>query len=357
MLKLSVAVLTVFVLCLVTDVSGEEPHKPVPLIFDTDIGNDYDDVLALGMVHALQSRGECRLLAVTITKDHNLAAPFVDSVNTFYGRGNIPVGVCHSGITNDQGTFNGLANRTDEGRLRYPHDLQSGRDAPDAVDVLRSALAAADDGSVVIVQVGFSTNLARLLSSPGDSFSAQNGTELVRKKVRLLSIMAGAFRQIPEKDGRLLDHREYNVVTDLPAAMRLSKSWPAPIVWSGFEIGLNLPYPYQCILEDYRYATHHPLAEACRAYSPHPHDRPTWDLTSVLYAVRPEHDYFDLSEPGRVRVQNDGLTTFEPANGGRDRYLIIRQDQKARTIEALTHLASQPPQTGSSGIQFSSPSP
>ena len=51
----------------------EEPLAQTPLIFDTDIGNDVDDVLALGMIHALESRGECELLAVTITKDHELA--------------------------------------------------------------------------------------------------------------------------------------------------------------------------------------------------------------------------------------------------------------------------------------------
>ena len=60
-----------------------ESMKPVPLIFDTDIGKDCDDVLALGMIHALQARCECELLAVTITKDHPLAARFTDAVNTF----------------------------------------------------------------------------------------------------------------------------------------------------------------------------------------------------------------------------------------------------------------------------------
>ncbi len=45
------------------------------------------------MIHALQSRGVCDLLAVTVTKDHELAGPFVDAVNTFYGRPKIPIGV------------------------------------------------------------------------------------------------------------------------------------------------------------------------------------------------------------------------------------------------------------------------
>lgn len=41
---------------------------PVKLIFDTDVGNDIDDVLAISVIHVLQSRGECELLGVTITK-------------------------------------------------------------------------------------------------------------------------------------------------------------------------------------------------------------------------------------------------------------------------------------------------
>src|SRR5262245_19532256 len=71
--------------------------EPVPLIFDTDICGDCDDVLALGIIHALESRGSCRLLAVTISADHELAAPFVDAVNTFYGRPDIPIGVVGKG--------------------------------------------------------------------------------------------------------------------------------------------------------------------------------------------------------------------------------------------------------------------
>ncbi len=326
-------------------VFGAEPLSPVPLIFDTDIGNDCDDVLALGVIHALQSRGECRLLAVTITKDEDQAAAFTDCINTFYGRGSTPIGVCRSGVTPKRGKFNGLALEKDGDKDRYPHDLRSGKDAPDAVDVLRQTLAAADDHSVVIAQVGFSTNLADLLKSPPDAHSDLDGTALVQKKVRLLSIMAGAFRQIPDKDGNLHDHREYNVVKDLPSSQQLCEHWPAPIVWSGYEIGLNLRYPHQSILQDYRYVAHHPLSEAYIVYSPPPHDRPTWDLTSILYAVRPDHAYFDLSAAGRVTVGPDGLTTFEESANGRDRYLVLQDEQKARATEALVQLSSQPPQS------------
>ncbi|HON46421.1 MAG TPA: nucleoside hydrolase, partial [Kiritimatiellia bacterium] len=76
------------VLCAVAVTHAE----PVKLIFDTDMGNDTDDLMALCMIHTLQSRGAVDLLAVTITKDHPQAAAFVDAVNTFYGRPDIPIG-------------------------------------------------------------------------------------------------------------------------------------------------------------------------------------------------------------------------------------------------------------------------
>ncbi len=330
--------------------SADQPQRSVPLIFDTDIGNDCDDVLAMGVIHSLQTRGECELLAVTITKDQALAAPFTDAVNTFYGRGDIPIGVCRCGVTPEQGKFNVLAAQQDGGVDRYPHDLRDGKDALDAVDLLRKTLSAQADGSVVIVQVGFSTNLAGLLNSSGDEHSPWNGLELVAKKVRLLSIMAGAFKQIVGDQGKLYDHREYNVIKDIPAAKKIVADWPTPIVWSGFEIGKNLTYPHESILLDYHYVRHHPLAEAYTLYIPPPHDRPTWDLTSVLYAVRPERSYFDLSPPGRVTVADDGLTTFAESPTGRDRYLILREEQKGRASEALVQLSSQPP------ANFSGPS-
>lgn len=314
------------------------PERPVPLIFDTDIGNDVDDALALGVIHALQSRGECELLAVTITKDHPLCAPFVDAVNTFYGRGDIPIGVVKDGPTPGDSKFLPLAEQRDNGELRYLHDLMSSADAPDATTVLRHALAGAEDNSVVIAQVGFSTNLARLLESGPDEISDLSGKELAAKKVRLISIMAGAFEPI---DGKV--HREYNVVMDIPAAQTLAADWPTPIVYSGYEIGLNIPYPAASIERDYAYADHHPLAEAYQLYMPTPHERPTWDLTSVLWAVRPERSYFDLSKPGRTRVTDEGVTEFEEAADGNCAYLIASDEQKVRTKEALAQLSSQPP--------------
>ncbi len=336
------ALVGVFASALLTIASAEAPKRPIPLIFDTDIGNDVDDVLAMGVIHSLQSRGECELLAVTITKDHAMAAPFADAVNTFYGRGDIPIGMCDSGVTDNEGKFNSLAAVKDGSEFRFPHDLLSGDDAPDAVKVLRKALADAEDGTVVIAQVGFSTNLANLLKSEPDAISKLGGKELIQQKVRLLSMMAGAFSQIVGDTGHLYDHHEYNIVKDIPSAIIIAKQWPTPIIWSGFEIGIAVPYPHQSIEQDYKYVPHHPLPEAYIAYQPPPHNRPTWDLTSVLYAIRPERGYFGLSSRGTVAVADDGLTTFATDQNGSHQYLTLTDEQKIQVTETLVGLSSEP---------------
>lgn len=315
--------------------------QPVPVIFDTDMGNDVDDALALAMLHAFASRGEVDLLAVTVTKDNRWAAPYVDAVNTFYGRGDLPIGVVRDGKTpEDADMIRVPASRTRaDGSLVYPHDLTDGAEAPDAVAVLRRALAGAEGGSVVVVQVGFSTNLARLLDSPPDAVSPLAGRDLVAQKVRLLSVMAGRFAPYAEVEERW---PEYNVETDVPVAQTVFSGWPTPVVASGFEVGATIFFPAYA-LQHFGYAEDHPVVEAYEHYLPMPYDRPTWDLTSVLYAVRPDDGYFGLSVPGTIRVDDRGLTDLVPHRDGRHRFLTVSDEQRARVREAMLLLASQPP--------------
>jgi len=321
---------------------GLAQAAPVKLIFDTDMGNDVDDLMALVMIHNLQKRGACDLLAVTVTKDHPQAAAFVDAVNTLYGYPDVPIGVVRDGAAKEAGKFNLLAaEKQADGSPRYPHDLKSGADAPEAVALLRQTLAAQPDGSVAIAQVGFFTNLARLLDSKPDSHSPLNGRELVAKKVKVLSLMAGAFQTVNWNTR----HLEYNVKLDVPAAQKLAKEWPTQLVWSGFEIGVAAAFPHVVIEQDLNYLTHHPLKEAYVLYNPPPHDRPTWDPTSVLYAIHPDRGYFDLSPAGNVVVDADAGTVFRPSKDGkgRHRFLVMSPEQTERVREAIVQLCVEPP--------------
>ena len=317
-----------------------QPKPVVNLIFDTDLGNDIDDAMALATIHALQNRGECKLLAVTVTKDNEDAAPAIDVINTFYGRGDIPIGVVKDGVTKDDSPYaKHLARCKDDGKYRFLHDLINGSDAPEAVEVLRKTLAAQPDGSVVMLQVGFSTNLARLLDSKPDDISPLSGKDLVKKKIKLLSIMAGKF----DKTKKEHNFGEYNIVKDLPAAKKLFAEWPTPIVASGWEIGNDCRVQAASIVQDYNYVPHHPIKEGYLIYCKMPHNRPLFDLTSVLYAVRPDRGYFTLSKPGKTVVDDDGFSRFNEEANGPHRYLTVNPVQKEVVAESLSVLSSEAP--------------
>jgi inosine-uridine nucleoside N-ribohydrolase len=208
-----------------------------------------------------------------------------------------------------------------------------------------------------MIQVGFSSNLARLLASSPDAASPLNGMDLVALKVKLLSVMAGDFRETTF-DGRVIPKgtQEFNLRADVRSAQHLFKSWPTPIVASGYEVGLTLQYPPDSIDRDYRYVRRHPIAETYRMFCEEqkkrrqiacPHAHALFDLTSVLYAARPGGDYFSLSNPGTITVLDDARTQFDESANGAHRYLILDDKQKARTMEAMVMLVSQPPSRNS----------
>lgn len=298
--------------------------SPVPVIFDTDMGNDVDDVVALAALHNLQDQDRCEILAITVTKAHPLAGRFVERINAFKGHPEIPVGVIGKGPAPEEGRFLKLA--------------KSDKDSayPDAIALLRKTLAAQPDNSVVVIQTGFFTNLARLLDSPPDEFSDLTGVELARKKVRLLSVMAGAFQPI---DGDA-DYREYNITGDIESAMTVATRWPSPRLWSGFEIGKAVPYPHEVIERQFKEGD--PLRDAYYLFDPPPHDRPNWDATAVIAALMPSEAFFHYSPEGIISVQHDGTTTFQEVEGGPDRYLILDPKDAPRLRETIVDLSLTP---------------
>ncbi|NQE64392.1 nucleoside hydrolase [Caulobacter sp. RHG1] len=342
---------------------------PTSIILDTDMWGDIDDALALAMLHALQDRGEARILAVTSSTDDRWCAAYVDLLDTAYGRPGIPVGLVRNGVkplarwAGDGAPMDAGAPmyteyvaklRTLDGTPKFPHSLADGDDAPEAVALLRKTLAAQPDASVVVVAIGFSTNLARLLASGPDAASPLKGRDLVRRKVRLLSIMAGRFADARVGDEVLLKSRpEYNIRKDIPSARALFRDWPTPIVASGAEVGFTLRMKGADIQRRFARAPDHPIPITYRymdqtyrsatAPSGALHDHKTFDLTSVLYAVRPDRGYFSLSGPGAIKVLPDGVARFEADARGSARYLTLDDTQRARALEAMTALVGPSP--------------
>ena len=309
---------------------------PIPIIFDTDMGNDADDAMALAILNAFVDRGECDLLAVTLTKTSPNAAPYIKMFNSYMGHPDIPIGITDKERTPEDGKYLAavFGLKKEDGSPIYEKPAVT---PEPAVPLIRKCLAGAEDGSVVMIQVGFSTNLADLLDSPADGISPLTGMELVKRKVRLLSTMFGAF------NGRY--QNEYNVMNDLDAARRLMAEWPTPVWLSGFEIGEMIQIDRRQMDSAFCADPDHPLMRTFILYREGwDGAQPTFDVTSVLLAIRPDEGYFTLSERGKARVNGDNVTPFAEDPAGNHRYILeVTPEQNARVQEAFLYLMSQPP--------------
>ena len=167
--------------------------KPLPIIIDTDMSIDVDDVGALCIAHVLSDLHETRLLAVVHDAAVETGVAAIASINSYFGRADIPIGAYRGPV----GTVQSELDRTaaswparargvyvDKLAAKFPTAIKSAADVPDAVTVYRTALRSAARGSVTIVSIGFATVLQQLLQSAEDR-------ALVEAKVGRLIMMGG----------------------------------------------------------------------------------------------------------------------------------------------------------------------
>lgn len=321
----------IFLFCFCT--RQEEAVSPVPVILDTDVGNDIDDVLAMQMLFNYEKAGKIDLLGITISKCNPYAVEYVDGYSRFNGKHDLPIGYAYEGMNPDDGHYlrQTLDTVLQGSKVLFPQ--RSLKDSiPEGHKLLRKLLAGEKDRSVVLIAIGPETNLARLLRSEADEYSPLDGKELVARKVKRLSLMGGLF-------GDAFDFPEWNIVNDLQAARITFEEWPTPLIASGWEVGHQLLYPHQSIRNDFPGNGKHPLCVSYGCYQEMPFDRDTWDLTSVLQAVEPEKNYFRLSEKGTITIDSLGYSLFSPSPSGQHQYLIL--EGKENIASALNALVRQ----------------
>ena len=270
-------------------IAQDKPAKKI--ILETNMCLAVDDVGALAMIHALQNRGEAELLAVCLNEVNTDGAAAVDAINTWYGRGDIPVGV-YRGDFPDPDTSAYLNDLT-----KLPHDLDDGS-APSGLDVYREVLAKQPDNSVTIVSTGFMNNLSVLLTNePG----------LVKKKVTELVIM-GAHTG---------DDHNLGFHNTVSAAQNVLKNWPSPLVFHhlGGDVmtGSGLKET----------PAKNPVREAYHKYlGANFTDIPSHDQITVLYGVRGACNYFSKTSSGTGSIPSGFKWNMTTRNDSVLQYLL-----------------------------------
>jgi len=250
-------------------------HKePVKVIFETDMCFDVDDVGALATLHALADNGEAQILAVCFNEVNKDGAAAIDAINTWYHRGNIPIGIYKESLLSpDYSPYLSYV-------AKFPNDISENiNDVPDAVDLYVETLEAQPDSSVTIISVGFLNNLGELLL---------NHSELIAKKVKELVIMGG----VNNDDFNLTRHNLVGV------SEKILRDWPTPIVIS--QLGGDI-FTGETLGST-------PAANPVRGsyyrwFNNEFKGRSSWDLIAVLYSVR-GLSYFSLNSTGTGSLKN-----------------------------------------------------
>ncbi len=315
-------------------VVASEARPPVPILLDTDMESDVDDVGGLAMLHALADRGEAEILGVMVGAKNPHSAACADRINTYFGRSELPVGNLQGpGVDRNSRYARQIAEE-------FPGDLARGDQAPDAVSLYRRILAEQPDQHVVILSIGYLTNLRDLLQSEPDAHSELDGRALIERKVRLWVCMGGQF---PEG-------LEANLRWDATASVEVLADWPTEIIFSGWEIGT----PVMTGRHLARLPDSSPVRRAYQLFNNlHPHH--SWDQVATLYAVRgidggPAADYWTLSPRGRLIVDpNDGRNRWQDDPEGNHRYKRAKRapEQIAEEIDVL--MMHQPAGRGGTG--------
>jgi len=247
--------------------------QPKKIIYETDMCVDVDDVGALAVIHALMNKGECELLAVCYNEVNQYGPSAIDAINTWYGRGDIPIGIYSGNLKNPDGS--GYLEHV----AKFPHDLEN-INTPSALNVYKQTLADQPDSSVTIISVGFLNNLYDLLKADPD---------LVAQKVKELVIMGGEWN-----DGfNLVRHNTVN------QAEYVIRNWPSPLVIS--QAGRSIHTG--TILESS--PKENPVREAFYwFFGQNFEGRPSWDEMTALYGIRGLYSYFGKKSSGSCGLRN-----------------------------------------------------
>ena len=317
----------IFIVCvfivLTLYATGQRKGKIPSVIFDSDMGPDYDDVGAIAMLHAFADSGKIKILATIASTRYEGVAGVFNVLNNYFNRPDLPIGVPHENGLD----MKGGQRWSDTLLANYPHTIKKNEDVPEASSLYRKILSQQTDNSVTIITVGFFTNLANLIKSGPDRYSKLKGIELVRKKVKLLVSMAGRFPS----------GKEFNVEKDAAASQIVFSTWPTPVLLSGFEIGMKIKVGLPLINNEG--IVRSPVKDVFRISIPLAAEdsagRMSWDETAVLVAAKGYESYYTVKK-GQMVVASDGSNTWSNQGSGHA-YLVekIPYEKVRKEIEEL----------------------
>jgi hypothetical protein len=316
-------------------------HAALPVIFDTDMDSDVDDVAALAQLHVMADRGEVELMAVMVSGRNEWSAPCIDAINTFYGRPDLPIGQVSGtrGIRQNSLFAQSVAEA-------FPQDYRERHQKVESAALYRRLLATRPSQSVVVIGVGDLTNLAALLDTHADAVSALDGRALVKAKVAHYVCMGSRYPA--ETDPRTTKWGNFR--TDPESTREVNDRWPTMLTYTGGgAFADSMAIGREIVKRD---PSVWPVSLAYRTYFEKSKTGPvrhTADSLAVLVAVRGFEPWFKVVDQGSNHIDSIGRNAWraEPDVPNR-RYTseLVNPADAPRVAALLEDLAIQPPKAG-----------
>ncbi len=300
---------------------------------------DCDDAGALAVLHALADRGECEILAMMCSTKDPYSGAAIDAINTYYGRPDIPIGVIkeRNGVKLKSKYTEALADE-------FPNDFNA-VEAEEALFLYRDLLEKQPDCSVIIVTVGYLTNIKDLLQLPAES-GHLSGSELIKKKVQTWVCMGGNFMGYPAADDLTLGNE--NFVRDPLSTYYAISNWVGNLVFVGREIG-SVPSGLKVGADLNKTPVENPVRRAYELWFDGViRSRHVADLATILYAVRGLGDYWAIEDKGYMHILPNMTFKWDfSIDKGHSYLLKKKQDERPNNAyieHVLNELLVSPPQ-------------
>ncbi|PKK46909.1 hypothetical protein CI102_9727 [Trichoderma harzianum] len=248
-----------------------------PIIIDTDLFSDVDDVGALTIANVLHNCGLANLKGIVINTPSQYGPLAASSLSTYFGN-DVPIAAFRP-ITNDtffDSYYYLYGEYASKLAYNWPRNIKTADSTPTPVELYRTILSSADDRSIHIISIGFLTNLADLLRSKADHISHLSGSQLISAKVSELVVMGGQYPS----------GWEYNFGGEDPESTAyVVQHWPknVNVTYSGGELGGDI-FSGQHLVQ--RCPPDSPVLSAYQWYVGRGSTvRSSWDPITTLYGI------------------------------------------------------------------------
>lgn len=273
--------------------------NPQLVIIDSDVGDDIDDVLAIGLAMASP---DVKVLAINSAWGNTeLRTRLLDRLLREVGRGEIPVGLGVATSRSDAAAFSQA--RWAEREPVRPHRA--------AVDLLLEEIKA-HPNQITLVAIAPLTNLAAAIDRDPATF----------RQLKRIVMMGGSVKRGYDDLGLLPDRgpsAEYNIAMDIPAAQKVFSAGVPIYMMPLDSTQLKLDEVKREILFTHGSKLTDALALLYLQWS---QATPTvFDAMAMAYAIKPE---LCPTTPMRIRVDEKGYTREE--NGAPNAEVCLKSD-------------------------------